>query len=269
MTKGRADLQKYPHHLVNAGGAGLLDALAAPAVTQEPEYVAFVAQTGFDYLKDLDSVLVSFHPHATYFVLRGRFDWKRMAAYVARQGGTCSNSFCRVQGSAEERKISYFPIHPGVMGLAVSGDEWAAYYLQGARRARAGWETPQGVVWSVIPALALRDAAQLPTGTAAFARPLGDASRIALSLSAPGAARLELRLDVTCRSEAAAAALAGELRGITERLRAQIARENQKPNPQDLSGVLTAGVFEQRGTRVVGRWPIELEFLNSLLRGGL
>jgi len=248
--------------------AGLLDALAAPAVTQDPEYVAFVEQTGFDYLKDLDSVLVSFHPRATYFLLRGRFDWKRMSAYVKRKGGTCYNSFCRVQGSAEERKISYFPIHPGVMGMAVSGDEWAAYHLQGARPARTDWEIPHGLVWSVIPASALRDAAQLPAGTRAFARPLGDVSRIALSLSAPGGARLELQLDVTCRSEAAAAALAGELGAITERLRALIALENQKPNPRDLSGVLAAGVFERKGTRVVGRWRIELEFLNSLLGGG-
>jgi len=47
-----------------------------------------------------------------------------------------------------------------------------------------------------------------------------------------------------------------QLQHATSLLRETIASENQKPNPTDLSGVLTAGVFEQAGRRVVGRWPL-------------
>jgi hypothetical protein len=46
-----------------------------------------------------------------------------------------------------------------------------------------------------------------------------------------------------------------------------IARERQTPNPSDLSGVLTSGVFRQEGTRVHGSWPLGPAFLENLLDG--
>jgi hypothetical protein len=52
-------------------------------------------------------------------------------------------------------------------------------------------------------------------------------------------------------------------------LRDMIAREHQSPNPHDLSGVLTSGVFNHVGTRVLGTWPIERSFVQGLLEGGL
>lgn len=245
--------------------AGVLDQLAAPAAIQEAEYRSFVEGTGFDYTKHLDSALISFHPRGTYLLLRGRFDWKRLAAYAERQGGNCYSAFCRAPGSAEERRISFFPVHPGLMGLAVSRDDWAALALNTERRSGAPWEIPDGVAWSIIPAAVLKDPSRLPAGTHAFARPLQDASRIAFSLGVSNG-RLGLELDVTCGSPDAAAALASELRSTTERLRSLIVRENQTPNPRDLSGVLTMGVFERKGNRVIGRWPIERELLESLTR---
>jgi hypothetical protein len=44
-----------------------------------------------------------------------------------------------------------------------------------------------------------------------------------------------------------------------------IEREHQRPNPADLSGVLTSGTFHSDGSRVVGSWPIEHEFIQNLL----
>jgi len=47
-------------------------------------------------------------------------------------------------------------------------------------------------------------------------------------------------------------------------LRQMIARENQSPNPADLSGVLAAGSFSSGGKRVYGYWPIEPSFVENL-----
>jgi hypothetical protein len=51
---------------------------------------------------------------------------------------------------------------------------------------------------------------------------------------------------------------------VTEVLRQLIEKEKQKPTPADLAGILTAGVFHQDDARVLGRWPIERAFLDSL-----
>jgi hypothetical protein len=73
---------------------------------------------------------------------------------------------------------------------------------------------------------------------------------------------------VTCRSSNDAAALAAQLQRATSLLREMIAREKHTPDSKDLSGVLTAGVFEQSGRRVLGHWPLPQPFLESVLVGG-
>ena len=44
--------------------------------------------------------------------------------------------------------------------------------------------------------------------------------------------------------------------------------ENKTPNPNDLSGVLSSGVFEHSGYAVIGRWPVSREFLEAVAAGG-
>jgi hypothetical protein len=46
-----------------------------------------------------------------------------------------------------------------------------------------------------------------------------------------------------------------------------IEREKLKPNPHDLSGLLTAGVFKQQDKRVTGHWPLDRGFVESLASG--
>ncbi len=244
-----------------------MDMLTASGVVQEPEYRVFVDQTGFDYARDLDSALVSFGGTGTFFLLRGRFDWKNLNDYTLVQGGTCFNTFCRVEGSTAERKISYFPLRNDIMALAVSTDEWAALQMQ-TRRPEQDMPIPPDPVWSVIGASALKQNASLPAGTRMFASALEGAQRVVLSLGPEGDA-MRLRLDVTCRNAEGAAALASQLTGVTAQLRSLILRENQQPNPRDLSGILTAGRFESNAGHVIGRWPIQRSFLESLARGGL
>ncbi len=242
--------------------AHVLDILAGSNVVQEPEYRAFVDQTGFDYLRDLDTAFVSFHPDGTYFLLRGRFDWRNLTEYTVGQGGACHNTLCKVQGSTPERKISYFPLQPNVMALAVSKSDSAVLVLQGRGQALK-FELPNEPVWSLVPVSALKNASDLPAGPRMFARALTGADRILLTLG-PEGGRMELRLDVTCRSADDAKSLAAQLTDATARLRELIARQKQAPNPRDLSGILTAGAFDQKDVHVLGRWPIERAFLEAL-----
>lgn len=247
--------------------AGVLSLLSSSRVTQEPEYRAFVEQTGFDYLNDLDSALVSFHSSGTYLLLRGRFDWKNLKDYTVQQGGSCYNTLCRINGSTPERKISFYPQQTDIMGLAVSRDDSAAIELQ-SRKAPRTFQMPADPVWSLIPVSALKNSPTAPAGTRAFARALEGADLLLLS-AAPEGGKISLRLDATCRSDAAARSLAEQLREATARLREMLVRENQTPNPRDLSGVLAAGAFEQKEQHVLGRWPVERSLLESFAGSGL
>lgn len=248
--------------------AGLLDLLDRSKVPEEPEYKAFVAESGFDYRVDLDSALVSFRPEGVFMLIRGRFNWKALSGYVRAQGGACLNAFCRTGGSTPDRHISFFPLRPSVMGLAVSKDAWAALELTGKVSKPDAAAIPKQPVWLWVPSSRLADVDNLPAGTRQFARAIQGAERIVLSVGARGD-RYEAVLDVTSRSVPDASTLVSHLEGITGFLKKMIAEEKHPPNPRDLSGVLTAGVFERQDRRVVGRWPLERAFLEALASGSL
>jgi hypothetical protein len=245
--------------------AGVLDSLGGN-VAEEPDYKTFVKRTGFDYRRDLDHALLALAPRARYFLLRGRFDWKALRAYAAAEGGGCRDSVCRMTGSAPERKISFFPLREGVMAMAVAPDDSAVEALR-SRETAAPQPVPSDPVWITLPQSVLKSGEALPTGTRMFARSMEKAESVVLSLG-PEAARFAARLDVRCRTAQEAADVAAQLTRTTSLLRDFIARERQKPNAGDLSGVLTSGSFRSEGTRVSGYWPIERAFLDKLLAGG-
>jgi len=245
--------------------AGVLAALDGSRIGQEPEYVSFVTETAFDYQEDLDYALAWFGNRTVCLLLRGRFDWRKLRAYATGQGGVCRNSFCRVVGSTPERRISFFPLRRDVMAVGVGPDDWAASTLLTRQASRRGTNTPARPVWLRVPSAALRDSENLPPGTRLFARAMEGAQEVSLSLSI-SEERAAIELDATCPSIAEASALSFQLEGLTRVLKEMIAREQQTPNPRDLSGVLAAGVFNRVDRRVVGRWPVEREFLEGILR---
>jgi hypothetical protein len=79
--------------------------------------------------------------------------------------------------------------------------------------------------------------------------------------------RLQVRLEVLCNSAESAAGLVKQLTSTTDLLKNMLARDHLTPNPQDLSGVLTAGTFQQQDARVAGVWPIERGFVEALASG--
>jgi hypothetical protein len=243
--------------------AGLLDLMSGATADAEPEYKAFLVQTGFDYGRDLDLAYVSFHPAGTFLILRGRFDWPKLEAYAGRTGGACVNHVCRMMGSTPERRISFFALQANVMAMAVSTDDFAASRLAQAPEKAAPIVPPNQPVFLYIPSVNLKKTDAFPVGTQLFAKAVEDTESVSLSLGA-GEKAFEANLQVDCRSDQQSAAVLTAFQKITDVLRDILAKEKIAPNPQDLSGVLTSGTFRQENRRVLGRWPIDRAFLEAL-----
>lgn len=247
--------------------AGLLQLLSGSGVSEEPEYRDFISKTNFDYTRDLDAALVSLSPQGKFFLLRGRFDWKKIESYAREQGGSCFQGICEMPGSKPDRHISFFPLQSGLMAMAVSTDSLAVSRLSDPAPDPVRIELPADPIWISIPPALVREGDELPAGTRMFAKSMENASSIMLSFG-PAQGAFDARLNVLCRSDQDAATLADELSKTTSLLRSLIARENRAPNPKDLSGVLTAGTFRQQGPRVFGRWPIPKALVEAIQSGG-
>ena len=243
---------------------GFLQLLEGAKAAEQPDYQSFVYATRFDYINDLDGALVSFpRSGAFYCIATGRFDWKSLRAYVAREHGKCVNSLCRVVGSSPDRHISFLPLRRDLMAMAVSTDPWA---VNDMATPRPGPDPvlPSGLIWLRFPGSLPKSAASLPDGMRPFARIIENAPSVTLSL-VPEGGRLAMKLNVLCRNEQEAADLASQLTSVTELARNMFAREHQTPNPADFSGVVTAGAFHNENARLLGSWPIERVFVQNLL----
>jgi hypothetical protein len=245
--------------------AGLLELLDGAKMGEELEYREFVRKTEFDYKQDLDAVMISFAPRGKYMLLKGRFDWRSLTSYVTGNDGRCNNSFCRMPGSLPERRISFFPMQPNTMALAVSDDESAALRMNQVD-SRPAAEVPNAPLWLSIPPSVVKSGKSLPPGTQMFARSLGRAQAVTLALVQEGD-DFAAKLNVRCASASDATALAADLNKTTGLLREMIEREHQKPNPSDLSGFLTSGTFRSEGPRVSGYWKITRALITNLLGG--
>ncbi len=249
---------------------GILDVLAASKTPEEPDYQVFVRNAGFDYKRDLDSALLAFAPNGVFFLVRGRFDWQKLQAYARQQGGSCYNELCRMPGSTPARRISFMPLQPELMALAVGTDDLAASRLQqpgiqqpGPQRAI---EAPPEPVWLSAPSSALKKRDALPAGARALTSAMSEAERVTLTLGPQGLA-FEARLEALCRSPQEAALLKEQLEKATAALRDAISRDKSKRESGDLSAVLTAGVFNQSDRKVFGRWAVGKSFLEGLASG--
>jgi hypothetical protein len=243
--------------------SGLFDELVGSKVMEEAEYQAFVRDAGFDYKRDLDLALVSFTAGGTYFVVRGRFDWKRLQQYAHQSGGSCYNELCNMPGSQPDRRISFLPLKKDVMGLAVTTSDSAATQLLQASSGQRSIAVPTQPVWMSMPGSALaRNAKSIPGG-GLLASSMTNVDDVMLTIGAQGKA-FAARLEAQCRTPQDAANLNGQLQALTSLLKGAIQREKKKPDAKDLSGVLTAGQFHQSDRMVYGEWTLQKSFLDNL-----
>jgi len=244
--------------------AGVLDLIAGSKSAEDPDYKTFVDQTGLDYRTDLDAVAAAFSEGNTYLVLRGRFSWKKLAAYAQSHGGKCAGSACSLPATRNGSFISFLPLRPTVLAMAVSPDEHGVSMI-GPQEWRKAPHLPAEPVWISVPSYALSDT-NLAAGTHAFLEPLSQAQDVTFAIgSAPKG--FQLRLEAVCATPEIAELMTRRLSASTDMLQKMLDREHMKANPNDLSGVLTAGTFSQQNDRVTGTWPIERGFVESLANG--
>jgi hypothetical protein len=242
--------------------SGILNMIAGSKAAEELEYQQFVDLTMFDYRSDLDAVAVAFKDGQVYLVARGNFHWKNLMDYAIRQGGSCHNSFCIAPSSRPSRRVSFYPLKPNLMALAISSDDLAAYTIV-RKPGKLALVPPSQPLWMLVPAVALKDAGALPAGTKPYASALQNAEQILFTVG-PDSGHLQIALQVTCRDVPTAAKLLVDFQAATDTLRNGMAHEHQQPNPAELSGVLVAGKFHRDDRRVYGEWPIPRALVDSL-----
>ena len=240
--------------------AGILQWIGAGASIEESAYREFIRQTGFDYTKDLDAVAGSADATRIFFLIRGRFDWKKLQAYA----GKCSAGICDLPGSSRDRWISFVEIQPDVMGLAIAADHRAAATLCTRQSQPGGFS--QAPLWISFSHALLSNPGSLPLAFRLFAISLQSANSVVLSLEPNDStsAPFKIELDARCANAAAADTVRHQLELDTRMMQLALAREHTARDPAGLSGLLTAGTFQATGTHVAGIWPVRGELLKAL-----
>lgn len=252
------------HVFIDVGGlrsAGVLDLIAGSKSAEDPEYKTFVEQTGLDYRTDLDAVAAAFSEGNTYMALRGRFIWKKLAAYAQSHGGKCDAALCSMPATRSGYFVSFVPLRPTVLAIAVSNDERGVTMI-GPQDWRKAPRLPAEPVWISVPSYSLSDA-NLGAGTHAFLEPLSQAQEVTFAVGAAPKG-FQLRLEAICATPEIAELMTRRLSASTDLLTKMLEREHMKASPNDLSGILTAGTFTQQNERVTGKWPIDRGFLEAL-----
>lgn len=247
--------------------SGILGRLFGSTVGEESEYKLFVAESGFDYKTDLDTILYSASNVQKLFLLKGRFDWKMLIKYASEHGGACVNGFCRVPASKPNQTVSFYALRGDLMALGVSQDKESASNIRVRPVSKVQLDLPAQPIWMSMPVSVLKEIENPPAGTRQFIKVLDNADKVVFSLG-PQDDRFLLAMDVTCKTQEDAAVVRAELESLTGLLQKFIARENQKPNPNDLSGVLTSGKFSRTDRHVLAYWPIPRPLIYSLGTGG-
>jgi hypothetical protein len=252
--------------------AGLFDRLAGAPGAEEPDYRAFLAETGFDYRRDLDAVAVRFQGGAIYYVVQGRIDRTRLAGYARRHGGVCAGDFCTLPASDPGRTVGFQPLaaphwyERRLLGVAVSADAMAVAGLR-AEPAAAHAGTSPAPVWLDLPAGMLEARPGLPLLVNGMLDALHGARHAVFSVE-PAAERGGFRvvLRAACPERETAAAVAGRLNHAVGQLKALLAGAAERPAANDALTMLAEGRFEVRGEEVDGEWNVPAALIEQLTR---
>ena len=244
--------------------SGILDMIAGSKSAEDPDYKAFIDQTGLDYRTDLDAIAAAFSEGNTYLALRGRFTYKKLQDYAKSHGGTCADLTCSMPASRPGYYISFLPLRTTVLAIAVSTDEHGVRLI-GPQDWRKPPRLPKEPVWISVPSFAL-SSTDVGAGTHAFLEPLSAAQDVTFAVGST-AKGFQIRLEAVCATPEIAELMTRRLSAATDLLKKMLEREHMTANSNDLSGVLTSGTFLQQKEKVNGVWPIERGFVESLAGG--
>jgi hypothetical protein len=239
--------------------------LVSSKPAEENDYQQFVRGTGFDYARDIDAVVGEGDSTQLFFVLRGRFNWAKLRQYAGEHGGSCQNDICKVPTSTAGRFASFLAIQPNVLALSLSTDPAAVVALS-PRRINGTQSIPVAPIWVRVGHSLLTDPKALPLPARIFAMALASSDSVVLSVEPDSSKRnpFELKMKAVCRNGVIADTTRKQLEIQTRMLGIELEREHQRPNPADLSGLLTAGSFQVVESSVIGSWPIRRELLAQL-----
>jgi hypothetical protein len=144
--------------------------------------------------------------------------------------------------------------------MAVSSDDTAVVRLRNLGP-QDDVDVPGQPVWLTISSGALRHSVSLPGSSQMFASAISNASRVTLTVG-PAGANIEAHLDAICHDAQQAGFLTMQLQTLTSTL-----RQGKPGAGNDLAALLTSGTFEQAGSHVLGRWPIQRSLLQNLTSG--
>lgn len=262
---------------VNVGAirdSGLLSEVSGPRVTEEQEYKDFLAETNFDYQRNLDRVAGATTGDETYLVLAGRFDWKKLTQYARSHGGQCVQGVCMFPASKANRWVSFLPLRSNLMGLAISDNQRAVYSIAKAGSVKE-MKVSTDPVWITIPHAILAKPHNLPPIAAALARAVTSAEMLTLSLANPAAqtgiagldqAAFVVHMEAHFDSDTKAVDMESQLIRATNLVKTMVETRQAAAGPTDLAGILIRGKFQNGNGLVTGSWPISREFVSSLLR---
>ena len=248
--------------------AGLGDLLAGTPVAEEPDYMRFVGESGFNWQTDLDAVTASKTGADWYCFAHGRFDMEKLRSFALSRGGTCRNGVCEVAGATKGRLVSFYPVSSRMLALASSSAPLAVYSLQ--RKPAGEWlgGVPDGPVWISFNGSVLDGDPKLPAGGRLFGKVLATAERTTFSVVS-GTSGMDLKMRSHSMNPAAAANIKSQLEGVTSEFKQYFERMGQASSQEDLSGLLLSGQFTASGNDVMGHWPVHPGFLKKLAAGGL
>jgi hypothetical protein len=259
------DLTVFFVSLATLRQAGLMNLLAGVEPAAEKGYQEFVKQTQFDYTRDLDALAGAAGGERLFFVMRGRFHWDKIRQYALAHGGSCRGEVCKAPTSKPGRWASFLLIQPDVAGLALSGDDSAADLLRPPGR-RAAEQSSTDPVWVKVSPALRKNPIDLPLPMRIFAITLQSADSVIVSLgpAKDAADAFDVRLDAGFPNEPTADATRNQCEIQTKMLKLELTRQQEQPNPADLTGLLTAGSFHAVNKHVMGVWPVSKAFVKVL-----
>ena len=246
--------------------AGMLKLLTGSKPISDPEYQEFVHQTHFEYGTSLDAVAGKVNRQGIFAIARGRFEWSKLRDYAKAHGGFCVKRICSVPSSKAGRWLMFSPIQPDVMALTFSANSSAVEKLRRDDAAASALMRSEPV-WVNVSMDLLRNPLNVPQPLRTFAMSLQSADSVVFSLNRPvenTGAVFNLQLKASYTTPAAAETARNQFEIQTRMLKLELAREHQRPNPRDLTGLLTAGTFQVVGKQLAATWPVRIEFLNAL-----
>lgn len=243
---------------------GYLKLLEGAKPKLENEYTQFVRETNFNYTKDLNAVAGTANDHQFFFALRGNFRWSNIREYAVAHGGTCDGDLCEIATSSSGRVVSMRSIQSDVLGLGIGRDRAAAKMIGNSKQTSVAFLP--ALLWVRPSRQLLADPAELPPALRIFAISLESADSAVLSLQPTDTDRgaFAIALDAQFPNRPTAETARTQLVLDTNSLKLSLAREHRKPDPADLTWLLTSGNFQVSQQHLLGLWIVRNELLASL-----